>query len=32
MDQEIFHHIRKESIVNFACNAVINGIIAWFTL
>ena len=30
MDQKIYHHIRKESIVNFSCNAVINGIIAWF--
>jgi len=30
MDQQIYHHIKKESIVNFACNAVVNGLIAWF--
>ncbi|MBW1902675.1 MAG: hypothetical protein JRJ20_13740 [Deltaproteobacteria bacterium] len=32
MDQEIYHHIRKESVVNFVINTVINGIIAWFIL
>ena len=30
MDRTIHHHIRKESISNFLCNAVINGTIAWF--
>lgn len=30
MDQKIYDHIKKESVVNFVCNAVINGIIAWF--